>query len=282
MPFNCKQVLTRVCGLAGVVAVAMLLASGIAEAQRCGNNGAGFEGWVRDFRAAAARQGISQRAISAGLDGVSYDQNIIRLDRNQRSFRLSFEEFYRRRVSSSLLSRGRQLMQTHSGLLSRIERQYGVPPAIIISIWGLETNFGRDGAGGRSIPRSLATLAYDCRRSEFFTNELMNALRIIDRGDMTPAQLVGGWAGEIGPMQFLPSSYVRYAVDFDGDGRRNLMTSIPDMLASTANYLKVRGGWQAGQGWQPGSRNYNAIREWNKAEVYVRTIATMADRLASR
>ena len=129
--------------------------------------------------------------------------------------------------------------------------------------------------------RSLATLAYDCRRSEFFRNELMSALKIINRGDMSAGQLRGGWAGEIGPMQFLPSSYYKYAVDFDGDGRKDLARSVPDMLASAANYLKAY-GWRAGQGWGAGSANYAVLREWNKAEVYVRTISVMADRLAGR
>jgi len=269
--------------LAALVAVGSAgLTAGAAQAAPCGSTGAGFEAWVADFRKTAAQAGISQRAIAGGLDGVTYDQRIISLDRGQRSFKLSFEQFYARRVSPSLISRAKAKMSQHAGLLSSIEKRYGVPPQIIVSIWGLETNFGSDGHGGRSIPRSLATLAYDCRRSAFFTNELMNALKIIDRGDMTPSQLVGGWAGEIGPMQFLPSSYINYAVDFDGDGRRNLMSSVPDMLASTANFLKGKGGWRAGQGWGPGTANYNALREWNKAEVYVRTISVMAERLSGR
>jgi lytic murein transglycosylase len=171
-------------------------------------------------------------------------------------------------------------MQQHAGLLSNIEKRFGVPPAILTAIWGLETNYGADGNGGRSIIRSLATLAYDCRRSAFFTNELTNALRIVQRGDMSVGQLRGGWAGEIGPMQFLPSSYVKYAVDFDGDGRRDLMRSVPDMLASTANYLKSK-GWKGGQSWGPGSANHEVIREWNKADVYVRTISTMAMKLSA-
>ena len=167
-------------------------------------------------------------------------------------------------------------------LLSRIEQRFGVPPQVIVSIWALETNFGSDGHGGKSIPRSLATLAFDCRRTDFFQNELVHALRIIDRGDMSAGQLVGGWAGEIGPMQFLPSSYFKYAVDFDGNGSRDLMRSVPDMLASTGNFLKSKGGWKAGQGWAEGSGNYNALREWNKAEVYVKTISVMADKLSGR
>lgn len=169
-------------------------------------------------------------------------------------------------------------MARHSGLLKRIEQRYGVPSEVLISIWGLETNYGADTSGRYSIIRSLATLAYDCRRSAFFTNELTSALIIVERGYMPASQLRGGWAGEIGQTQFLPHSYVHFAVDFDGDGRRDLIRSVPDLLASTANFLKGH-GWQRGQGWGPGSANYKVLSDWNRASVYQRTIAAMADRL---
>ena len=252
-----------------------------ASAQTCGNEAGGFEAWVPQFRAKATSQGVSSATAGANLAGISYDPNIIRLDRSQRSFKLSFEEFYAKRVSRSLISRGQRQMQTYADLLAQIEKRFGVPGSILVAIWGLETNFGADGNGGKSIVNSLATLAYDCRRSEFFQNELVNALRIIDRGDMPAAALRGGWAGEIGPMQFLPSSYVKYAVDFDGDGRKDLIRSVPDMLASTANYFKQK-GWVAGQGWEPGSANYAVIQEWNKAEVYAKTISILAGKLDGR
>lgn len=246
----------------------------------CGNDAAGFPAWLGRFKASAAAQGIAPRALAV-LDGLTYDPNVVRLDRSQRSFKLSFEQFYARRVSSSLINRGKGLMATHAGTLARVEQRFGVPGPVLIAIWGLETNYGSDGGGRHSIPRSIATLAYDCRRSDFFRNELTSALRIIERGDMSAAQLVGGWAGEIGQVQFLPSSYFKYAVDFDGDGRRDLVRSVPDMLASTASFLKAH-GWRAGGGWAPGSANYAALQQWNKAEVYQRTIAVMADRLAGR
>ncbi len=170
-------------------------------------------------------------------------------------------------------------MAANKALLDRIEKQFGVPGAVLVSIWGLETNYGADGGGKLSIVRSLATLAYDCRRSAFFENELTAALKIIDRGDMSAGELIGGWAGEIGQVQFLPSSYVKHAVDFDGDGRRNLKSSVPDMLASTAKFLKSY-GWKAGQPWGPGTANYAVIKDWNKAEVYQKTIAVMAEKMA--
>jgi len=244
----------------------------------CGESGAGFEAWLGRFKAKAAAQGISPAVISSALAGVSYDPTVVRLDRSQRSFKLSFEEFYARRVGPGLLRRGQSLMRTHHATLARIEQRFGVPAPILIAIWGLETNYGADSSGKYSIVRSLATLAYDCRRSDFFTGHLLDALRILERGDLSLAQMRGGWAGEIGHTQFLPSGYYKYAVDFDGDGRRDLEHSVADMLASTANFLKGH-GWQAGQGWEPGSANYAVLKDWNRAEVYQRTIAVMAAKL---
>jgi lytic murein transglycosylase len=169
-------------------------------------------------------------------------------------------------------------MRTHRATLDRIEKRYGVPGSVIVAIWGLETHYGADASARYSILRSLATLAYDCRRSEFFTGQLLDAVRIVARGDLPPSQMRGGWAGEIGQTQFLPTPYVRYAVDFDGNGHRDLVHSVPDILASTANFLASH-GWQRGGSWQPGSANYNVIGQWNKAQVYQRTIAKMASQL---
>jgi lytic murein transglycosylase len=268
---------------ARMATVALLLAltalPSAADAATCGSGAGGFGRWLEGFKTEAAAQGISQRAISSGLAGVTYDPRIIRLDRNQRSFKLSFEQFYARRVGTALISRARARLKTHRSTFDRVERSFGVPREIVVSIWGLETNFGADTSGRYSIVRSLATLAYDCRRSAFFTGQLVDALRIIDQGHMSPAELRGGWAGEIGQTQFLPTPYVRYAVDFDGDGRKDLVRSVPDILASTANFLKGH-GWQAGQPWGPGTHNYNVIRDWNRAQVYQRTIAVMASKLA--
>jgi lytic murein transglycosylase len=251
----------------------------VPAAAQCGNDGAGFDAWLARFKRTAAAQGISPATIDTALTGLTYDATVVRLDRSQRSFKLSFEEFYARRVGPALIRRGQALMRTHQATLARIEQRFGVPGPILISIWGLETNYGADSSGKYSILRSLATLAYDCRRSEFFTGHLLDALRIVQRGDMAVAQLRGGWAGEIGHTQFLPSGYFKYAVDFDGDGRRDLERSVPDMLASTANFLKGY-GWQAGQGWEEGSANYAVLRDWNRAEVYQRTIAVMASKLS--
>ena len=261
-------------------AVALLLAAMPCAtfAADCGSDATGFNEWLARFKARASAQGISAATISSALAGITYDPTVVRLDRSQRSFKLSFEEFYARRVGGSLIRRGQALMRTHRATLDRIEQRFGVPAPILIAIWGLETNYGADSSGKFSILRSLATLAYDCRRSDFFTGHLLDALRIVQRGDLTPAQMRGGWAGEIGHTQFLPSGYYKYAVDFDGDGRRDLEHSVADMLASTANFLKGH-GWRPGEPWEPGSANYTVIKDWNRAEVYQRTIAVMASKL---
>lgn len=259
------------------VATFSVLMSSSAFAASCGDGPSGFNAWIQAFKGRATAKGVSAKALSA-LDGLTYDSKVIRLDRNQHSFKLSFEQFYRRRVDAGMIAKGRRLIKTHAGTLAAVEKRYGVPGSVIVAIWGLETAYGAQRGGGMSIVRSLATLAYDCRRSAFFEKELLAAMKIIDRGDMNVAQLKGGWAGEIGQTQFLPDAYVKYAVDFDGNGRRDLINSSADVLASTANFLKSH-GWQRGAGWGPGTANYDVIREWNRAEVYVKTISVMASEL---
>lgn len=251
-----------------------------AYAARCGKNASGFGAWLAAFKEEAAAEGISRNTLDRALKGVTYHRRVVRLDRSQRSFKLSFKTFYARRVSNAMIRKGRRLIRKYGSTLNRIEKRYGVPAEVIVSIWGLETGYGRD-SGKFRIIRSLATLAYDCRRSSFFSKELIAALKIVQRGDMTPGQLFGGWAGEIGQTQFLASSYYRYAVDFDGNGRRDLVRSVPDLLASTAYYLKAK-GWRRGQGLGQGTVNYSVLREWNRASVYVKTISVMADKMAEK
>lgn len=252
-----------------------------ASAAQCGNGPAGFNAWVNAFEGRAVAAGIPAKVASSALSGLSYDRRVISRDRNQKSFKLSYAQFYARRVSPQLISRGKSRMATHRATLNAIEKRYGVPAGVVVAIWGLETNYGADRGQGFSIVQSLATLAYDCRRSQFFEKQLLGALRIIAHGDMKPSQLVGGWAGEIGQTQFLPDAYVKYAVDFDGNGHANLISSVPDVLASTANFLKGH-GWQRGSGWGPGTANHDVIRDWNKAEVYVKTIAALADKFEGK
>jgi lytic murein transglycosylase len=261
--------------LAAALAGAVLMTAAPAFAAQCNHKG-GFPAFVADFKKEAAQKGISKRGLAA-LDGVTLDQTVLSLDKRQGVFRQSFEQFSARMISRDRLTKGAKLMHQYASQLKRIEQQYGVPPAVVVAIWGLETDYGVN-QGKLSVVRSVATLAYDCRRSDKFQAELTDALRIVDRGDMASADMHGDWAGEIGQTQFLPSSYAKYAVSYDGRGKPNLVRNAPDVLASTANYLKNH-GWQRGQGWGPGAPNFTVIQEWNKAEVYAKTIALFADKL---
>mgnify|MGYP002718334511 CR=1 FL=1 len=256
---------------------ALMLSAAPALAQSCGDTGAGFDRWLQSFRQTAAQAGISQGTLQSALN-VTYNPEVIRLDRNQRSFRLSLGEFMQRRAPASFVQRGKRIMAENAQLLDRVERQYGVPREILVAIWGMETGFGAN-SGNMNIFRSLATLAYDCRRSDFFTNELFAALQIVDRGDKRAQDMVGAWAGEIGQTQFLASNYLRYAVDGDGDGRRDLIRSRADVLASTANFLRQH-GWQPGAGYMEGQPNFARLRDWNRAGVYQQALALFASRLA--
>jgi lytic murein transglycosylase len=257
------------------VSAVLTLSTNAALAAPCGTGS--FQAWLDDFKTEAAAKGISQAAIASGLNGVTLDQSVLSRDRSQKVFSQSFEEFSGRMVPPRL-ARGGDMMKRHGSVLSRIEQSYGVPGEVLVAIWGLETDFGAN-IGKFPTMRSLATLAYDCRRSEMFRNELMDALRIIERGDLMPSEMRGAWAGEIGQTQFMPSSYIKFAVDFDSNGRRDLLRSAPDVLASTANFLASH-GWQRGKDWEPGSANFAVLQEWNKSEVYARTIGYFATQLA--
>ncbi len=251
----------------------LLFATQTAFALSCGNSGKGFNRWLKEYRSYAASAGIGKKTLNVALKKARYDKRIIRIDRNQKSFKLTFAQFYKRRAAG-IVGRAKGKLKTHRKLLARIEKRYGVSKEVIVSIWGLETGFGGF-SGKSSIVRSLATLAYDCRRGPFFTNELTAALKIIQRGDIPASKMIGGPFGEIGQTQFLATSYIKFAVDGDGNGRRDLIRSKADVLASTANYLRAY-GWKRGGSWDPGTHNYNVIKQWNKAGVYQKTIAKMA------
>jgi len=258
-----------------VCATLLLPGSSVRAAAACGTGS--FEAWLDDFKTEAAAKGVSASAISAGLTGVTLDRGVLSRDHSQGVFSQSFEEFSGRMVPPRL-TRGSNMMKQYGSVLGRIEQSYGVPGEVLVAIWGLETDFGVN-IGKFATIRSLATLAYDCRRSEMFRGELMDALRIIERGDLAPTEMRGAWAGEIGQTQFMPSSYVKFAVDFDGNGRRDLLRSAPDVLASTANFLASY-GWQRGKDWEPGSPNFAVLQQWNKSDVYARTVANFATQLA--
>lgn len=253
----------------------MLMTPAAVSAASC--NTGNFDSWLGDFKNDAAAKGISQATIASALNGLTLDKSVLARDHSQGVFNQSFEEFSGRMVPPRL-TRGSNKMKQYGSVLGRIEETYGVPGEVLVAIWGLETDFGVN-IGKFPTMRSLATLAYDCRRSDQFRAELLDALRIVDRGDLAAPEMHGAWAGEIGQTQFMPSSYLKFAVDFDQNGRRDLLHSPPDVLASTANYLASY-GWQKGKGWEPGSPNFAVIQRWNKSDVYAKTIAYFATQLS--
>jgi lytic murein transglycosylase len=252
-----------------------------AAAAQCGGD---FGTFLASMAREAQSAGVSRQVVDQAFAGLTPDQNVLAFDRRQKGMfhSKSFEEYARTRVIPARINRARKLMQVHAQLLSRIERQFGVPATVVVAIWTLESDNGTGDMGRLPVVRTLATLAHDCRRSELFQGELIAALKIVQRGDLPLRDLVGANAGEIGQTQFLPSSYIKYGVDFDGNGRVDLRHSVPDVLASTANLLKVN-GWQAGAPFTQGSQNFEvAMREWNHSEVYRRTIVLMAERIGGR
>ena len=246
-------------------------------AARCGGD---FNTFVAAMSAEAQAAGVSAAVISQALSGVTQDPAVLTFDRRQRgTFNKTFEQYVSTRVGPGRINMGRQMLQRHAALLSRIEKRFGVPPQIIVAIWGLESDYGKGDIGKLPVIRTLATMAHDCRRTELFQGELLAALKIVQRGDLPLRDMIGAFAGEIGQTQFLPSSYIKYGVDFDGNGHVDLRHSVPDVLASTANLLKTN-GWRAGAPFGEGTENFQAMREWNRSEVYRKTIVLMAERLA--
>ncbi|MBV9565328.1 MAG: lytic murein transglycosylase [Bradyrhizobium sp.] len=250
-----------------------------AFAARCGGD---FNSFLNGMSADAQAAGVSQGVISQAFGGLSPDGAVLAFDRRQRyTFNKTFEQYVATRVGPGRINGARARLQRHAALLARIEQQFGVPREILVAIWGLESDFGGGDMGKLPVIRTLATLAHDCRRSELFQGELIAGLKILQRGDLPLRDLIGAYAGEIGQTQFLPSSYIKYGVDFDGDGRVDLRHSVADVLASTANLLHTN-GFKMGGDYHEGSANFDAMREWNHAVIYRKTIAYFADQIAGR
>lgn len=206
-----------------------------------------FDQWLEALRQEALAQGISAATANDALSGVEPIPKVIELDRRQPEGRMTFQEYRRRVLSSSRVDRGRELLREHGELLERVAADYGVQPRFIVALWGIETSYGSY-TGDFSVIAALATLAYEGRRAAFFRQELLQALRIIDQGDVTADRMIGSWAGAMGQSQFMPSSYVAHAVDYDGDGRRDIWSSLPDVFASIASYLAAA-GWNDRHTW---------------------------------
>ncbi|KIQ03385.1 lytic transglycosylase [Agrobacterium tumefaciens] len=253
----------------GVVMVSAMAATSAMAAQ-CGNTSAGFDAWVGAFKQEAAGRGVSPSVLDRAFSSVSYNQATIRADRGQHSFKLSFDQFMQKRGGQAIISRGKAMKKNNAALFANIERAYGVPAGPLLAIWGMETGFGAF-LGNQHTMSAVATLSYDCRRSEYFTEQLYAALKLVGSGDLS-STAKGAAHGEIGQTQFLPLNVVRYGVDFDRNGHIDLVGSRADALASTANFL-VGHGWQRGAGYQQGQTNYTAIQGWNAASVYQQSIA---------
>lgn len=240
---------------------------------------ADFKNCLERFWPEAGRRGVSRASFERFTAGLEPDLRIMDLLDAQPEFTKSFWDYLDILVKEERILRGQEMLAQHRATFDAVERAYGVDRHVLAAIWGVETNYSTQ-MGERPVIRSVATLACVGRRQKYFRDEFLSALEILHRGDLTPEQLRGSWAGAFGPTQFMPTTFKRFAVDFDGDGRRDLVRSVPDILASTANFLKGH-GWQRGGSWEPGSANYGVIRDWNRAEVYQRTISVMATRLKS-
>ena len=226
-----------------------------------------FDRFLADLKAQAAAAGVSQRALAEASPGLVYDQGIVNRDRGQRVFGQIFTVFAGRMAAISRMQQGQARIKTHAAAFARAEKEYGVPPAVIAAFWGLESDFGAN-MGNLPTLRSLVSLAYDCRRSQMFEKETIAALKIIDRGDLTPEEMVGSWAGELGQTQFLPTHYFNYAVDYDGDGHRNLLRSPADVIGSTANYIANGLKWRRGEPWLQEVRVPQTL-PWDQADLTI-------------
>jgi lytic murein transglycosylase len=249
-----------------------------AFAQACGDSAEGFTRWLDAFKQQAIQAGVSPETIDSALADVNYDPSVIAHDRGQHGFGQNFNQFAAKRVTAHRIKRGKTMLLAYAESFDKIEKRYGVPAPILVAIWGLESEFGAD-SGHVPTFNVLATLAYDCRRPDVFRQELFDALQIVQRGYMDASQMRGAWAGEIGQTQFMPSTYLKYAVGVDGGHVVDLVGNSGDALASTANFLRAK-GWKRGAGWHEGEPNYEVLLQWNDAPVYARTIAYFADKLA--
>lgn len=257
-----------------LVAATLSVAGSASLAATCGNTGAGFGRWKTEFAREARKAGVGKRGLQA-LAGAQYATRTIAADRNQKSFRYSLEKFMELRGADTIVAQGRKRKARDPAFYAVLERQYGVPAGILIALHGMETAFGGF-MGDSPVVSAITTLAYDCRRSEFFIPHAIAALKLVDQGAIIAGTL-GARHGELGHTQFLPGNALAYGVDATADGRVDFY-DIADALASTANYLRAK-GWKRGTGYQPGEPNFSVIGQWNAASVYQQAIAIMAARI---
>ncbi|MDB5503206.1 MAG: lytic murein transglycosylase, partial [Tardiphaga sp.] len=232
------------------------------------HGGQSFDQFLVSLKQQATAAGVSSRAIAASSPWLVYDPKIVNRDRGQRVFGQLFTEFARRMAADYRMQNGQLKIKAHAAAFARAEKQYGVPPAVIAAFWALESDFGAQMGNLPTLP-SLVSLAYDCRRSKMFQDETIAALKIIDRGDLAPEEMIGSWAGELGQTQFLPTHYFNYAVDYDGDGHRNLLRSPDDVIGSTANYIANGLKWRRGEPWLQEVRVPASSFPWDQADLTV-------------
>ncbi|MYM54189.1 lytic murein transglycosylase [Thalassovita mangrovi] len=244
------------------------------RAASCGDNAAGFAAWKTAFAREAKAAGVGKKGLAA-LSGAQYASQTIWADRNQKSFKYSLEKFMQVRGADTIVALGRKRKARNPAFYASLEKTYGVPAGVLLAIHGMETAFGNF-MGDSNVVSAITTLAYDCRRSDFFTPHALSALKLVDRGAISPAS-IGAKHGELGHTQFLPGNILTYGVDGNGDGRIDLTDEV-DAMASTANYLRKK-GWKPGRGYLPDQPNFKVIKQWNAAGVYQKAIAIMADRI---
>jgi lytic murein transglycosylase len=254
-------------GLALTVLTVLLAGGTQALSQENCRNTGNFDRWLADFKRDAAAQKISQTAINAASPYLVLDQRIINIDRGQRFFAQTFLEFSGKMVPANRLQSGAAKMKQHQAIFAREDKDFGVPASVISAFWGLESDFGA-GQGKDQAIKSLVTLAYDCRRPEMFRGHLFDALRLIERGDLRADEMIGSWAGELGQTQMMPSEYFQHAIDYDGDGHRNLIKSVPDVIGSTGKYL-VHLGWKRGEPWLQEVK-VPANMAWQEADLTIK------------
>jgi membrane-bound lytic murein transglycosylase B len=257
-----------------LVALALLALPGMSSAAACGDTGNGFETWKTRFSEEARKAGVKSKGLQA-LSQAQYATRTIAADRNQKSFKYSLDKFMQVRGAETIVAQGRKRKARNPDFYAALERQYGVPAGVLIAIHGMETAFGSF-MGDSQVVSAITTLAYDCRRSDFFVPHAIGALKLVDQGTLT-TQTLGAKHGELGHTQFLPGNALVYGVDATGDGRVDFY-NMTDALASTANFLRQK-GWQPGQGYQEGQPNFRVIQAWNAAGVYQKAIAIMAARI---
>jgi membrane-bound lytic murein transglycosylase B len=260
--------------LRSLALAAMLALPAAAQALTCGDDASGFEAWKQEFAQLASANGVGQRGLDA-LAATSYASRTISADRNQHSFRYPLDEFMRIRGADVIVSQGRSRYHGNRAFYDSLEAAYGVPAGILIAIHGMETGFGNF-MGDANVLSAITTLAYDCRRPDFFQPHALAALALVDRGSISPNS-VGAMHGELGHTQFLPGNILQYGQDGNGDGVVDL-TDLADAMASTANFLRQK-GWQPGAGYQQGEPNYAVLGQWNAATVYQQALAIMGPQI---